>query len=62
MIWTNTTGIERVGDYLAKFRCDDNLIQNYWFSLFKDRLYCVVVPPGDLGLKSLNNATLRAGL
>src|SRR5262249_32313663 len=27
------------GDYLAKFRCDDNLIQNYWFSLFKDRLY-----------------------
>jgi hypothetical protein len=29
----------RRGDYLAKFRCDDNLIQNYWFSLFKDRLY-----------------------
>ena len=27
------------GDYLAKFRCDDNLIQNYWFSLFEDRLY-----------------------
>jgi hypothetical protein len=27
------------GDYLAKFRCDDNLIQNYWFSLFNDRLY-----------------------
>jgi hypothetical protein len=27
------------GDYLAKFRCDDNLIQNYWFSLFSDRLY-----------------------
>jgi hypothetical protein len=20
------------GDYLVKFRCDDNLIQNYWFS------------------------------
>ena len=29
----------RRGDYLAKFRCDDNLIQNYWFSLFNDRLY-----------------------
>jgi hypothetical protein len=27
------------GDYLAKFRCDDNLTQNYWFSLFNDRLY-----------------------
>jgi hypothetical protein len=27
------------GDYLAKFRCDDNAIQNYWFSLFNDRLY-----------------------
>jgi hypothetical protein len=27
------------GDYLAKFRCDDSLIQNYSFSLFKDRLY-----------------------
>ena len=27
------------GEYLAKFRCDDNLIQNYWFSLFNDRLY-----------------------
>jgi hypothetical protein len=27
------------GDYLAKFWCDDNLIQNYWFSLFSDRLY-----------------------
>jgi hypothetical protein len=27
------------GDYLAKFRCDDNLIQNYWFSLFNDRLF-----------------------
>jgi hypothetical protein len=27
------------GDHLAKFQCDDNLIQNYWFSLFKDRLY-----------------------
>jgi hypothetical protein len=27
------------GDYLAKFRCDDNQIQNYWFSLFNDRLY-----------------------
>ena len=27
------------GDYLTKFRCDDNLIQSYWFSLFKDRLY-----------------------
>jgi len=27
------------GDYLAKFRCDDDLIQNYWFSLFNDRLY-----------------------
>ena len=27
------------GDYLAKFRCDDDLIQNYWFSLFDDRLY-----------------------
>jgi hypothetical protein len=27
------------GDYLAKFRCDDNLIQNYWFSLYNDRLY-----------------------
>jgi len=27
------------GDYLAKSRCDDNLIQSYWFSLFKDRLY-----------------------
>ena len=27
------------GDYLAKFWCDDNLIQNYWFSLFNDRLY-----------------------
>jgi hypothetical protein len=27
------------GDYLAKFRCDDNLVQNYWFSLFDDRLY-----------------------
>jgi hypothetical protein len=27
------------GAYLAKFRCDDNLIQNYWFSLFNDRLY-----------------------
>ena len=25
------------GDYLAKFWCDDNLIQNYWFSLFNDR-------------------------
>jgi hypothetical protein len=24
------------GDYLAKFRCDDNLIQNYWFSLFNN--------------------------
>jgi hypothetical protein len=23
------------GDYLVKFRCDDNLIQNYWFSLFR---------------------------
>jgi hypothetical protein len=29
----------RRGDYLTKFRCDDNLIQNYWFSLFNDRLY-----------------------
>jgi hypothetical protein len=27
------------GDYLVKFWCDDNLIQNYWFSLFNDRLY-----------------------
>jgi hypothetical protein len=27
------------GDYLIKFWCDDNLIQNYWFSLFNDRLY-----------------------
>ena len=27
------------GDYLAKFWCDDNLIQNYWFSMFNDRLY-----------------------
>jgi hypothetical protein len=27
------------GDYLAKFWCDDNLIQNYWFSLHNDRLY-----------------------
>jgi hypothetical protein len=27
------------GDYLAKFWCDDNLIQNYWFSLFNGRLY-----------------------
>ena len=27
------------GDYLAKFRCDDDLIQNYWFSLVNDRLY-----------------------
>jgi hypothetical protein len=27
------------GDYLAKFRCNDDLIQNYWFSLFNDRLY-----------------------
>jgi hypothetical protein len=27
------------GDYLAKFWCDDNLIQNYWFSLLNDRLY-----------------------
>jgi hypothetical protein len=27
------------GDYLVKVRCDDNLIQNYWFSLFNDRLY-----------------------
>ena len=26
------------GDYLAKFWCDD-LMQNYWFSLFSDRLY-----------------------
>src|SRR5215475_13614907 len=24
------------GDYLAKFRCDDSLIQNYWFSLFNE--------------------------
>jgi hypothetical protein len=27
------------GDYLAKFWCDENLLQNYWFSLFNDRLY-----------------------
>ena len=27
------------GDYLIKFWCGDNLIQNYWFSLFNDRLY-----------------------
>ena len=27
------------GDYLAKFRGNDDLIQNYWFSLFNDRLY-----------------------
>jgi hypothetical protein len=27
------------GDYLVKFKCDDNLIQNYWFSLFNDRFY-----------------------
>jgi hypothetical protein len=27
------------GDYVAKFRRDDNLIQNYWLSLFNDRLY-----------------------
>jgi hypothetical protein len=27
------------GDYLAKFRCDDDVIRNYWFSLFNDRLY-----------------------
>jgi hypothetical protein len=27
------------GDYLAKFWCDEDLIQNYWFSLFNDRLY-----------------------
>jgi hypothetical protein len=27
------------GDYLVKFSCGDNLIQNYWFSLFNDRLY-----------------------
>jgi hypothetical protein len=30
---------EQRGDYLAKFWCDDNLIQNYWFSLVNDRLY-----------------------
>jgi hypothetical protein len=24
---------------LVKFGCGDNLIQNYWFSLFNDRLY-----------------------
>jgi hypothetical protein len=27
------------GDYLAKFRCDDDVIRNYWFSLLNDRLY-----------------------
>jgi hypothetical protein len=27
------------GDYLAKFRSNDDLIQNYWLSLFNDRLY-----------------------
>jgi hypothetical protein len=27
------------GDYLVKFWCDDDQIQNYWFSLFNDRLY-----------------------
>jgi hypothetical protein len=27
------------GDYLAKFWCDDDLIQSYWFSLHNDRLY-----------------------
>jgi hypothetical protein len=29
----------RRGDYHAKFRCDDNVIRNYWFALFDDRLY-----------------------
>jgi hypothetical protein len=27
------------GDYLAQFWCDDEMIQNYWFSLSGDRLY-----------------------
>ena len=27
------------GDYLAKFWCDEDLIQNYCLSLFNDRLY-----------------------
>jgi hypothetical protein len=27
------------GDYLAQFWCDDEMIQNYWFSLSRDRLY-----------------------
>jgi hypothetical protein len=27
------------GDYLAKFWCDEDLIQNYFLSLFNDRLY-----------------------
>jgi hypothetical protein len=36
--WTGARANKR-GDYLAKFRCDDNLIQNYWFSLFNDQLY-----------------------
>src|SRR5262245_59953782 len=39
------------GDYLAKFRCDDSLIQNYWFSLFNDRLYVDRnVPANDVQL------------
>jgi hypothetical protein len=33
------TRANKRGDYLAKFWCDDNLIQNYWFSLHNDRLY-----------------------
>jgi len=33
------TRANKRGDYVAKFRCDDNLIQNYWLSLFNDRLY-----------------------
>src|SRR5262245_5203496 len=34
------TRANKRGDCLAKFRCDDNLIQNYRLSLFNDRL-CV---------------------
>jgi hypothetical protein len=34
------------GDYLVKFLCGDNLTQNYWFSLFNDRLYVSLADRG----------------
>ena len=46
------------GDYLVKFWCDDDQIQNYWFSLFNDRLYVSV----DRSRRASSDRWVRAGI